>query len=66
MRKDPNYYHCDLPPDMSMYDHLPYKVNPSLGDGSNIGFYSGNVLRGCPVNYLEEKIIVPNGEEDSQ
>ena len=65
MNKEPYYYKCDLPYDMSMYDHLPYHVNPNTNDGSNIHLCSGNILRGYPINYYVDKTIdVPNGEDE--
>lgn len=64
MAEDPNTYHCHLPADMSAYDHLPYHINPQIGDGSHIRLYSGNIIRGCTINYLDKKYVVPNREDE--
>ena len=64
MSEDPNLYHCHLPTDLGMYDHLPYHPNPELGDGRHIKLISGNIIRGCPVNYSYKKIIIPNEEDE--
>lgn len=65
MAEDPKIYHCNLPADLSVYDHLPYHVNPTVGDGSQVKLWSGNIIRGCPVNYLDKKIISNQENEES-
>ena len=62
MSEDPSIYHCHLPANLDVYDHLPYHINPAIGDGSQIKLISGNIIRGCPVNYLDKKTIVPKEE----
>lgn len=62
MTEDPKYYHCQIETDMSMYDHLPYHINPELCDGTHITFHSGNVIKGYFVNYnfTDKHLIIPN------
>ncbi len=64
MTEEPNYYHCHLDADMSMYDHLPYHINPELCDGTHITLHSGNIVKGYFVNYnyTDKRIIIPNDD----
>ena len=62
MLEDPSLYHCHLPADLGMYERLPYHPKPQLHDGRQVKLISGNIIRGCPVNYLDKKIIVPKEE----
>lgn len=66
MTEDPNYYHSNLEADMSMYDHLPYHINPELCDGTHIGLHSGNVIKGFFVNYnyTDKHLIIPSEVKD--
>ncbi|MBE5934952.1 MAG: hypothetical protein E7262_04085 [Lachnospiraceae bacterium] len=46
----------NIPYNLSMYDNLPYSINPDIR--KHISLVSGNIIKGYTVNMEEEKRII--------
>ena len=58
MKHHEEVQHFNIPVDLSMYDRLPYKLNPAICTKTNISLTSGNVIKGYHVKMDEEKHII--------
>ena len=60
MNNELRNYKCNLPWNLSMYDKLPYHINPEICTKENIALVSGNIVK-LGYNYNSTKrIIDPN------
>ena len=65
MNNELRKYKCNLPWNLSMYDKLPYHINPEICTKENIALVSGNVVK-LGYNYSTTKrIIDPNLVDDN-
>ena len=58
MKHQKEVLHFNIPIDLSMYDKLPYKLNPAICTKENVSLTSGNIIKRYNVKMDEEKHII--------